>query len=129
MARPKSPDGEPTKFEMEILQVLWKQGPSSVRTVNDELNKEKEVAYTTTLKILQLMLEKGMVERDTSEMVHIYFAAVKEAPTKKAMLKRFVDAVFGGSSSELMVQLLGSKKPNKADLETLKDLLKKLEKK
>lgn len=75
------------------------------------------------------MHEKGMLLRDTSAMTHVYVAAVKEAPTKKAMLKRFVDLVFKGSASELMVQLLGGKKPNKEELSTLKELVKKLEKK
>jgi BlaI family transcriptional regulator, penicillinase repressor len=129
MARPKSPDGEPTRFEMDILQVLWQHGPSTVRFVNDELNKQKEVAYTTTLKIMQLMHDKGMLLRDSSAMTHIYVAAVKEESTKKAMLRRFVNSVFRGSSSELMVQLLGSKKPTKEELNTLKDLVKRLEKK
>ncbi|HEU4470191.1 MAG TPA: BlaI/MecI/CopY family transcriptional regulator [Flavisolibacter sp.] len=129
MARPKTPDGEPTKGEMDILQVLWEHGPSTVRFVNDELNKEKETLYTSTLKLLQLMYEKGMVERDSSAMTHVYTAALKEDATKKAMLKRFVNNVFKGSPADLMVQLLGTKKLSKEELSLLKDLVKKIEKK
>lgn len=128
MARHKSPEGEPTKSEMDILQVLWANGPSTVRFINDELNKHKQVAYTSTLKIMQLMFEKGLLHRDGSAMTHIYMAAVKEEPTKKAMLKRFVDSIYSGSNAQLMIQLLGSKKPNKEELNVLKELLKKLEK-
>jgi BlaI family transcriptional regulator, penicillinase repressor len=130
MARPKTPDGEPTRMEMDILQVLWKDGPSTVRHVTDELNKTKDVAYTTTLKIMQLMHGKGMMHRDGSAMTHIYIAAMKEEPVKKAMLQRFVQSVYRGSKSQLMLQLLGSaKKPSKEELALLKDLLKKIEKK
>ncbi len=128
MARKKSPDGEPTPFELEILQVLWQHGPSNVRFVNDELNKKKEVAYTTTLKIMQIMHTKGLLFRDDSAMTHIYMPAVKEESTKKIMLSRFVNSVFGGSSSELLVQLLGNKKPNKTELNALKELVKKFDK-
>ena len=127
MARQKSPEGEPTKSEMDILQVLWTYGPSTVRFINDELNKQKDVAYTSTLKIMQLMHDKGLVLRDSSAMTHIYVAGVKEEPTKQAMLKRFVDSIFNGSSSKLMVQLLGNKKATKEELNVLKNLVKKME--
>ena len=127
MARKKNPGGEPTRAELEILQILWKSGPSTVRFVNDELNKKNNVAYTSTLKIMQLMHEKRLVLRDSSAMTHIYFAAIKEDVTKKAMLIRFVDSVFEGSSSRLMMQLLGGKKPNKDELAMLKQLVKKFD--
>lgn len=128
MARPKTPDGEPTKAELDILQVLWKDGPSTVRHINEQLNKKYYVAYTSTLKIMQLMHEKGMVLRDSSEMTHIYVAALKEEPTKKAMLMRFVDHLYQGSASQLMTQLLGNRKPKKEEVALLKALLKQLEK-
>ena len=129
MARPKPPGGEPSRFEMDVLQVLWEHGPSTVRFVTEELNKQKETAYTSTLKMMQLMHEKGLVHRDASAMTHIYMAALKEESTKKAMLKRFVDSVFKGSSSEMMIQLLGNKRATKEELATLKMLLKKIDKK
>ena len=129
MARKKAPEGEPTKAEMEILHLLWAHGPSTVRFINEELNKQSPVAYTTTLKFMQLMHEKGFVFRDSTAMTHIYMPAIKEAPTKKAILKRFVDAVYKGSSSELILQLLGDKKPKKEELESLREILKKYDKK
>ena len=128
MARKKVAEGEPTRSELEILQVLWKHGSSSVRFVNDELNKQREVAYASTLKIMQLMHEKGMLKRDESNMVHLYAAGVQEKATKQFLLKRFVDSIFEGSSSELMLQLLDNKKASAEELQTLKALLKKLDK-
>ena len=129
MARPKSPDGEPTRAEIDILQILWKHGPSTVRFVNDELNKDKETLYTTTLKIMQIMHDKGMVYRDSCVMTHVYVSAIKEDQVKKAMLRRFVDTVYKGSNSELMIQLLGNQKASKKELDLLKELVKKMEKK
>lgn len=129
MARPKSPEGEPTRAELDILQVLWEKGACTVREVNDQLNQKRDTAYTTTLKIMQLMYEKGLLLRDDSQMTHVYFAAIKENVTKTAMLKRFVDTVFKGSESALMVQLLGNKKPNKDELALIKDLINRIEKK
>jgi len=128
MARTKSPEGEPTKSELEILQILWANGPSTVRSVNEELNKKREVAYTSTLKIMQLMHEKGMVLRDNTEMTHVYFAALKEEPTKKFLLQRFVDSLYNGSTTQLMMQLLGESKKSKKELALLKEMLDKLEK-
>lgn len=128
MARKKSPDGEPTPFELEVLQVLWEHGPCNVRFVNDQLNTKKDVAYTTTLKIMQIMHDKGLLLRDNSAMTHIYMPAVKEEATKNAMLNRFVNAVFGGSPTDLMVQLMGGKKPSKDELKILKDMIKKYDK-
>ena len=128
MARKKSVEGEPTRSEIEILQVLWKHGSSSVRFVNEELNRHREVAYASTLKIMQLMYEKEMLKRDESNMVHLYTAVVQEKRTKQILLRRFVDSIFEGSSSELMLQLLDNKKASAEELQTLKALLKKLDK-
>src|SRR5215207_3213213 len=101
---------EPTKSELEILQVLWQHGPSTVRFVNDELNKNKrQVQYTSTLKLMQIMAEKGLLKRDESSMKHIYSAAQEEHKTKNFLLERFVDSMYNGSGGKLMMQLLGSK--------------------
>jgi BlaI family penicillinase repressor len=119
---------EPTKSELEILQVLWKHGPSTVRFVNDTLNLQKRsVQYTSTLKLMQIMAEKKMLKRDASNMKHIYMAAIEEQKTKRFLLNRFVDAMFDGSASSLMVQLLGDKKTTPEELEEIKELLKKLD--
>ncbi len=124
------PAAEPSKSELEILQVLWDNGPSSVRTVNEHLNKKvREVQYSSTLKTMQIMADKGLVIRDESQMQHIYSAAADEAKTKRQILHRFVDTIYKGSSANLMMQLLGSKKPSAIEIDQIRNLLKKLDKK
>ncbi|MDR3714641.1 MAG: BlaI/MecI/CopY family transcriptional regulator [Puia sp.] len=119
---------EPTKSELEILQVLWKHGPSTVRFVNDRLNEEKRaVQYTSTLKIMQIMFEKGILQRDESNMKHIYSAAVEEQKYKGFLLDRFVDSLYEGSATNLMMQLLGNKKASKEELDEIRALLNKLD--
>jgi BlaI family penicillinase repressor len=121
---------EPTRSELEILQVLWQQGPSTVRLVNDQLNaKKRMVQYSSTLKLMQIMTEKGILERDESSMKHIYRAAIEEQKFKGFLLDRFVDAMFNGSPSSLMMQLLGNKKTSKKELDAIRDLLDKAAKK
>ncbi|MES2652475.1 MAG: BlaI/MecI/CopY family transcriptional regulator [Bacteroidota bacterium] len=118
---------EPTKAELEILQVLWEIGPATVRVVNDELLKLKEVNYTTTLKLMQIMAEKGILKRDETQMKHIYSVAETEEKTKNHLLTKFVDSMYKGSSSKLVMQLLGNHKTSAAELREIKELLKKLE--
>lgn len=125
----KENNPEPTKSELEILQVLWLQGPSTVRSVNDTLNeKKREVQYTSTLKLMQIMVEKELLSRDESQMKHIYHAAVEEQSTKGHLLDRFVDTMYNGSASSLMMQLLGNKKTSKKELDAIRELLKKMDK-
>ena len=120
---------EPTRSELEILQVLWQYGPSTVRFVNDTLNGQKRaVQYTSTLKLMQIMAEKKMLKRDETNMKHVYIAAMEEQKTKSFLLDRFVDAMFNGSASNLMMQLLGNKKTSAKELQQIKDLLNKLDK-
>ena len=120
---------EPTKSELEILQVLWQHGPSTVRFVNEQLNEQKrEVHYTSTLKLMQIMAEKELLTRDESNMKHIYSAAMEEQTMKGMLLDKFVDNMYNGSAGSLVLQLLGNKKASKNELEAIKELLKKLEK-
>ncbi|MFL5787610.1 MAG: BlaI/MecI/CopY family transcriptional regulator [Flavisolibacter sp.] len=117
---------EPTKSELEILQVLWSNGPSTVRQVNDYLNKEKrDIQYTGTLKLMQIMAEKGLLNRDESQMKHIYSAAVEEHKTKSFLLDRFINSIYNGSASQLMMQLIGNKKTSKKELEEIRKMLNK----
>lgn len=119
---------DPTRSELEILQVLWKNGPCTVRQVNDELNLQKrEVQYTSTLKLMQIMVDKGLLGRDESQMKHIYKAAVEETKTKGTLLDKFVDSMYNGSASSLMLQLLGNKKTSKKELDAIRELLKKMD--
>ena len=119
---------EPTKAQLEILQVLWKHGPSNVRLVNNQLNKQKQaVTYTSTLKLMQIMYEKGMLHRDEKSMTHIYSAALEEQKTKKVVLDKFVDSLYDGSVKNLMLELLGNEKTSNKEWDKIKELLNKLE--
>jgi BlaI family penicillinase repressor len=120
---------EPTRSELEILQVLWQYGPSTVRFVNDKLNEQKRaVQYTSTLKLMQIMAEKQILKRDESSMKHIYRPAVEEQKTKGFLLDRFVDSMYNGSASSLMLQLLGNRKTSKKELQAIKEMLDRLDK-
>ena len=119
---------EPTRSELEILQVLWQYGPSTVRFVNEKLNEQKrEVQYTSTLKLMQIMADKGLLIRDQSQMKHIYSAAEEESKTKAVLLERFVNTVYNGSASSLLMQLLGNKKASKKEIAAIREFLKKLD--
>lgn len=122
-------DVEPTKSELEILQVLWDEGPSTVRAVNNKLNEQRELNYTSTLKLMQIMVEKGILLRDESSMKHIYRPAQEEQRTKGFLLDRFVKTLYKGSPSSLMMQLLGNQETSKEELDAIKDLLQQLENK
>jgi len=127
MNRPKKKDkglSEPTKSELEILQVLWQHGPGTVRLVNDRLNEHKrEVQYASTLKLMQIMAEKGLLIRDESQVKHIYSPASEEYKTKSLLLDRFVDSLFDGSVSSLMLHLLDNKKTSQKELDEIRKLL------
>jgi BlaI family transcriptional regulator, penicillinase repressor len=120
----------PTKSELDVLRILWQHGPSTVRFVHDTLNEQKEaVQYTSTLKLMQVMAEKGMLTRDETNMKHIYSAALEEKKTKGTILTRFVDSMYDGSVSNLVVALLGNDKTSKKELKAIKEMLKKLDEK
>ena len=118
---------DPTRGELEILQVLWEHGPSTVRFVNDKLNEQREINYTSTLKLMQIMADKGLLKRDESQMKHIYHVAEEEQKTKDHLLNKFIDSMYRGSAGNLVMQLLGNKKTSKEDLQAIKEMLKKLE--
>jgi BlaI family transcriptional regulator, penicillinase repressor len=118
---------KPTDAELEILQVLWENGPSSVRFVNDLLGERKEVGYTTTLKLMQIMHEKGLVVRNTDARSHIYEAAIERDATQRNLLGTFVDNVFSGSAMDLVMQALGNHKASKDELDQIKALIEKME--
>lgn len=118
---------KPTESELEILRILWDQGSSTVRTIHEQLSTIKDVFYTTTLKTMQVMHEKGLLKRDTSTRSHIYTAAVSSSVIQKNMIQKFKDTVFGGSTEQLILSALGTDKPSKKDLEMLKSIIDKLE--
>lgn len=118
---------KPTGSELEILQVLWEKGPSLVRTINDELNKTREVGYTTTLKLMQIMTEKGILSRSKEGRGHIYHPLVEKSDTQKQMLDKILHGVFGGSASTLVMQALGNHQASAEELNEIKDYINKLE--
>jgi BlaI family penicillinase repressor len=119
---------KPTEGEMEILQVLWQHGHCTVREVHEGLNK-KDAGYTTTLKLMQIMHEKGMVDRDTSSKTHIYRALVNQEKTQQQLVNKMIDNVFNGSAARLVMQALGNKTASKEEIDLIKEYLDKLENK
>ena len=119
---------KPTEAELSILQILWQNGSSTVRFVNDKLNLEKKVGYTTSLKTMQIMHEKKLVKRNEENRTHIYEANVKEEDTQKQLLDRFLDKTFKGSAMKMVMQALGNRKTSKKELDEIRNLLDKLEK-
>lgn len=120
---------KPTDAEIEILHILWEKGPASVRDINDILNVRREVGYTTTLKLMQIMNEKGLLKRDTAARTHIYKAVAKELDTKNNLISDFVNMAFQGSSMDLVMQALGNSTSSPEELNELKSLIAKLENK
>ncbi|MDQ3142426.1 MAG: BlaI/MecI/CopY family transcriptional regulator [Bacteroidota bacterium] len=119
----------PTEAELDILQVLWKLGPSSVKTVNEDLSLKRDVGYTTTLKILQIMNEKGLCTREAIGKIHIYYPMIKEEQVKNNFIQEMVDQVFEGSAMELVIQTLGNYKANSKEIKELKELIEQIEQK
>lgn len=118
---------KPTESELEILQVLWQHGPSTVRFINDKLNEKRETGYTTTLKIMQIMTAKNLLVREEDGRTHVYKAAIKEAETQQLLLDKFLDTTFRGSAARLVMQALGNAKPSQEELEEIKKLIRKME--
>jgi len=120
---------KPTESELAVLQILWEKGPSSVRTVNDKLNQHREVGYTTTLKIMQIMAEKGLCTRNTESRTHIYIPVIPEDEVKSSLVNSFVDSLFKGSTAKLVLQALGNSKATQEELDEIKSLIQKIENK
>lgn len=121
---------KPTESELEILQILWERNTATVRDVHEELSKTKDAGYTTTLKLMQIMHEKGLVKRDESMRTHIYQPAVNREKTQKHILNKVIDQLFGGSSTQLVLQALGSgeQKVSAEELEQIQNLINNLKK-
>lgn len=118
---------KPSDSEMEVLQLLWELGPLTVRDIHERLNKKKDVGYTTTLKVMQRMLEKDLLKRDITERSHLYEAAIAEEETQIELLDRFLNSAFGGSSLKLVMSALGNKSTSKEDLLKIREHLDKID--
>jgi len=121
MSRVSSP--RPTDAELAILRILWDRGPSTVRQVHDVLGRERPSAYTTALKLLQIMTEKGLVERDERDRTHVYRARLSEEHTQRQLVRDLVDRAFGGSAAKLVLQALTSKHASPAELREIRQIL------
>jgi predicted transcriptional regulator len=121
---------KPTESELEILQILWTKGLATVREVHEELAKSKDVGYTTTLKLMQIMHEKGLVKREDSMRTHVYQAAVNKEKTQRHLLSKMIDSLFGGSPTQLVIQALGddNHKASPEEIEKIQALLNDLKK-
>jgi BlaI family transcriptional regulator, penicillinase repressor len=114
---------KPTGSELEILQILWEREAATVREVHEELSKTKSCGYTTTLKLMQIMFEKGIVTRDDRAKTHIYKAAVSRKKTQKQFLDKMINGLFAGSSTQLVLQALGNQKASKSELDEIQKYL------
>jgi BlaI family penicillinase repressor len=113
----------PSNSELEILHVLWRKGPQTVRQIHPALRRKREIGYTTVLKTLQVMTEKGLVTRDEAERSHVYRAAVPEKSVKRRVVSDLLDRVFEGSAANLVLQALSAKRASPEDIRRIRKLL------
>jgi BlaI family penicillinase repressor len=119
-------NSKPTESELEILQILWEKGTCTVRDVHEVLEKTKDAGYTTTLKLMQIMHEKGLVERDTSAKTHIYKALINQQKTQQHLVNKMINNVFNGSAVRLVMQALGNHSASKEEIDSIKEYLDQL---
>ena len=119
---------KPTEAELELLRVLWDRGSSTVREIHEASGDEKETGYTTTLKILQNMAAKGLVQRDETKRSHVYSAALKAEQTQRQLVRDLLHRAFGGSPAQLVVQALSEKKATPEELAEIRRLLDGMDK-
>jgi predicted transcriptional regulator len=117
----------PTPAELEILRVLWSRGPSTVREVHECLERERPTGYTTVLKLMQIMTEKGLVSRDEAARAHVYVARAPEAQTQRQLVRDLLDRAFGGSATKLVMHALSARKASREELAGIRRMLDELE--
>ena len=123
------PPRKPTDAELAILRVLWEIGPSTVRQIHELVSRDRPLAYTTTLKLLQIMTEKGLTTRQPLGIQHVYRASVGEERTQRRILKDLIERAFGGSTSKLVMQALAVKKASPEELKEIRRLLDRVKEK
>ena len=114
---------KPTESELEILQILWQRGQATVREVHEELSTTKDAGYTTTLKLMQIMNEKGIVKRDDSSKTHIYEALLNKETTQQHIVGKMMNTLFDGSASQLVMRALGGSNPSKTEIDEIQKIL------
>ena len=127
MARQRDAAPRPTEAELEILGILWKHGPSTVRSVHEALSKSRFVGYTTVLKLLQIMAEKGLVRRDETERAHVYAAKAPAEVTQRRLVADLLDRAFAGSAARLVQQALSSRRASASEIARIRELLDQME--
>ena len=125
MARGRN--SRPTDRELAILRILWDNGPSTVREVNETMNEDEDTGYTTTLKLMQIMIDKGLLRRDDSQFKHVYQPALTEAKAQKQLVGDLLDKAFSGSAEKLVMRALSAKKVSAKELARIKILLNNIE--
>lgn len=118
---------KPTAAELEILHILWRRGPSTVREVMDDLNVQKDLGYTGVLKLMQNMTAKGIVRRNESQRAHVYAASRPAEQTKRQLARDLLQRVFEGSTSQLMAHALDGRRPSRKEVEEIRDILRPYE--
>ena len=121
------PTPRPTDAELAILRVLWERGPSTVREVHDALSSSQETGYTTVLKLLQIMTDKGLVVRDESQRAHVYASSESVQRTQRKLIGDLMDRAFGGSPSKLVMQALSASKASADDLTAIRQMIDEFE--
>ncbi len=124
---PWQSSSQPTETELQILRALWDNGPSPVRVIHEAISQNKETNYSTTVKMLSVMLEKNLVKRDESVRPHIWTTVKKQETTQKGMLRDLMNRVYGGSAGRMVIQALSSKKASQAELDEIRELLDQLQ--
>jgi predicted transcriptional regulator len=118
---------KPTDAELSILRALWHNGPGTVRQVQEILNRQRPTGYTTVLKLLQIMTEKGLVERDEAQRTHVYHARLSRSETQRQLVGDLLDKAFGGSASQLVIQALSSKPTSAEELAQIRQIIDQME--
>jgi len=125
----KRPVAQPTGRELEILSILWDNGPCTVREVNEQMSKQQPTGYTTTLKLMQIMAEKGLLTRDKTQFKHVYEPAISQEKTQKQLVGDLLDRAFSGSAEKLVMRALSAKKVSAQELAKIRKMLEKIERK
>ncbi len=123
----KTPPPKPTDAELELLRVLWENGSATVRKIHEALPKAKSTRYTTTLKILQKMTDKGLVTRDESRKSHIYHATIEPEKTQRQLVRHLLQGAFGGNPTRLVMQALAEERATPDELDKIREMLNELD--
>jgi len=122
-----TPPPRPTPAELEILRLLWENGPSTVREIQARMEQQRPTGYTTALKLLQIMTDKGLVRRDETARAHVYAARAPEDQTQRQLVRDLLDRAFGGSATKLVMHALSARKTSRAELARIREMLDRLE--